>query len=129
MKFYLYKIFSIIFLLAVFNFTGCAQENNSKEISVQELKEMQNENPDLVILDVRTPAELVGPLGKIEGVVNIPVQELEQRINEVEKYKDKDIAIICRTGNRSGAAQKVLEKHGIESVNVQGGMVEYRELE
>lgn len=107
---------------------GYAQDKDTAAVmTVTELKEAMQNDTSLVILDVRTPEELKGPLGKIEGVVNIPVQELEQRINEVEQYKNKNIAVICRSGKRSAAAQEILSKHGIKSKNVVGGMLKYRE--
>lgn len=112
-------------LLTILNILGCAQQKDST-MNVTELKEKIKNNPSLVVLDVRTPEELQGPLGKIDGVVNIPVQQLEARIGEVEKYKGKEIAVICRTGHRSGIAQEILSKHGIKAINVKGGMTEYR---
>ena len=110
----------------MFNIFGCAQDKNT-EMTITELKQGMKENPDLLILDVRTPAELTGSLGKIDGVINIPVQELVARMGELEKYKDKDIAVICRTGNRSGTATRILREQGYKAKNVLGGMVEYRE--
>lgn len=115
-------------VLIISNFVSCAQtvppENN---ITVSELKKQMKENPDLIILDVRTPEELSGPLGKIDGVINIPVQELEKRVEELNKYKDKEIAVICRTGHRSGIGTEILLKHGFTKVeNVEGGMTAYR---
>lgn len=112
-------------LLTILNILGCAQQKDST-MNVTELKEKIKNNPSLVVLDVRTPEELQGPLGKIDGVVNIPVQQLEARIGEVEKYKGKEIAVICRTGHRSGIAREILSKHGIKAINVKGGMTEYR---
>jgi rhodanese-related sulfurtransferase len=97
------------------------------KITVTELKTRMQTNPDLVILDVRTPEELNGPLGKIDGVINIPVKELENRVDEIEKYRGKEIAVICRTGHRSGIGTEILLKHGFTRVeNVEGGMTAYR---
>jgi len=79
-----------------------------------------------VILDVRTPAELESSLGKIDGVVNIPLHELEGRLNELEAYKDYQIAVICKIGIRSGKATEILTKNGFNAKNVLGGMTEYR---
>jgi rhodanese-related sulfurtransferase len=115
-------------VLIISNFVSCAQtvppENN---ITVSELKKQMKENPDLIILDVRTAEELNGPLGKIDGVINIPVQELEKRVEELNKFKDKEIAVICRTGHRSGIGTEILLKHGFTKVeNVEGGMTAYR---
>ncbi len=118
-----------VLVLILSNFVACAQtvppENN---ITVKELKNQIKENPNLIILDVRNPDELKGPLGKIDGVINIPVQDLGNRIAELDKYKDKEIAVICRTGHRSSIGTKILLKNGFKKVeNVEGGMTAYRE--
>jgi rhodanese-related sulfurtransferase len=118
-----------VIALILSNFVACAQtvppENN---ITVKELKTQIKENPNLIILDVRSPDELKGPLGKIDGVINIPVQDLGNRIGELDKYKNKEIAVICRTGHRSSIGTKILLKNGFKKVeNVEGGMTAYRE--
>ncbi len=119
---------NIFFLLLVFNIYSCAQ-TDGHELSVSDLNKLVQTDKSLVILDVRTPSELVGPLGKMDNVLNIPVQDLAQRIGELEKYKDKDIAVICRTGRRSAIATNILVEQGFKARNVLGGMVEYRHLE
>lgn len=121
------------FFITIFNFACKNQDQNQKgndsyNISVAELKEEMKNDPDLVILDVRTPQELVGEHGKIEGVINIPVQELGKRISELNQYKDKNIAVICRSGNRSVMATKILLQHGFKAKNVMGGMKAYNKL-
>lgn len=126
-----YRLFIAIMLLVLFYAAGCTNkvEKDSakgKDITVQELKDKMKTDTSLVVLDVRTPEELTGPLGKIDGAINIPVDQLESRIGEVEKLKGKDIAVICRSGHRSKRAQGILEKHGIEAMNVLGGMTGYR---
>jgi len=118
----------IMLILSVMTLYSCAQ-NKEYSMSVAELKKAVKTDSPLVILDVRTPAELKGPLGKIDGVINIPVQELESRLGELDIYKNKNIAVICRSGNRSGAAQKILTKHGFKAKNVLGGMMDYRQSE
>jgi rhodanese-related sulfurtransferase len=116
----------IAVLILLFSLTGCAQNNPSNTISVDEFKEKINLNDDsFIVLDVRTLAELNGPLGKIEGAVHIPVQELDRRYRELDKYKDKIIAVICRTQNRSSAAAEFLREKGFNAVCVYGGMMEY----
>lgn len=118
-----------IFFLSIFFINACAQDDSKTTMSVTELKEKLPTDTTLVLLDVRTPQELVGPLGKIDGVINIPLQEIEGRLNELEEYKDKQIAVICRVGSRSGIATKILLKNGFNAINVLGGMTEYRALE
>lgn len=113
-------------LLFLFSLTGCAQQNSNEYISVNELKsKIGIKDTSLIVLDVRTLAELNGPLGKIDGVIHIPVQELERRFHELDKYKDKYIAVICRTQNRSTAAAEFLREKGFNAVCVNGGMTEY----
>jgi len=119
----------VIMLLSMFNFInflGCAQQDKDSTMTVQDLKKLMKDDSTLVILDVRTPAELVGPLGKIDNVINIPIQELENRAGELREYKDKEIAVICRSGNRSNTGTKILREQGYKAKNVLGGMIEYR---
>jgi rhodanese-related sulfurtransferase len=80
----------------------------------------------MIVPDVRTPEELIGPLGKINSAINIPVQVLEQRITELEPYKNKEIVVICRTQNRYAVAVSILEKNGYKAKNVLGGMMQFR---
>lgn len=118
----------LIMLLSIFNFInflGRAQQNTDSTITIEQLKLQMKSDSALVILDVRTPAELVGPLGKIERVINIPIQELQDRIDELEKYKDKEIAVICRSGNRSNTGTRILRENGYKAKNVLGGMIEF----
>lgn len=123
-----YKYFAVVIFAALFFFNGCAQ-NGTKSISVSQLRNEMKTDSSLVILDVRTPQELSGPLGKIDGVINIPLQVLADKMNELQKYKDKKIAVICRTGHRSGIAAKMLSEKGYNVENVLGGMTEYRKTE
>ena len=95
-------------------------------ISINELKERIINDSTLVILDVRTPEELTGPLGKLEKVINIPVQELENRLSELEKFRNREIAVICKIGKRSATATDFLLQNGFNAKNVLGGMIEYR---
>jgi rhodanese-related sulfurtransferase len=96
-------------------------------ISVTEAQAMIAKDSTVIVLDVRTPAEYIGDLGHVEHSVLIPVQELEQRMGELEKYKGRKILAICRTGRRSGNATGILVKSGFDAVNVGGGMVKWKE--
>ena len=119
----------VIMFLSMFNFInflGYAQQDKDSTMTVQDLKKLMKDDSTLVILDVRTPAELVDPLGKIDNVINIPIQELESRIGELKKYKDKEIAVICRSGNRSNIGTKILRENGFNAKNVLGGIIEFR---
>ncbi len=122
-------IFISIILSAV-NFVGCAQTADENAITVDQLRKMMGNDSNLVLLDVRNPYELEDKsLGHIDGVLNIPLPELEKRLSELDEFKDKDIAVICRSGRRSGIATDLLVKNGFNAVNVLGGMVQYRATE
>jgi len=120
-----FKIF-IPLLLFLFPFYGCAQNESVSSVTVKEFKEMiKNNDSTMIILDVRTDAELTGALPKIEGALHIPVQQLEERVDELEKYKDKEIVVVCRTQNRSSKAAEFLDGKGYDAKFVIGGMYEY----
>ena len=109
-----------------FTSTNFAQQDQSSTITMQQFKEKLKNDKQIIVLDVRTEEELAGPLGKIDNAINIPIQVLEKRINELEPYKDKEITVICRTQNRSAVAVNILQKNGYKAKNVLGGMVEFR---
>jgi rhodanese-related sulfurtransferase len=117
-----------IFVIVFLHLTAViyAQQDQTNSITMQEFKDILKSNKPIVLLDVRTPEELTGPLGKIDQAINIPIQNIEQRINELTPYKDKEIIIICRTQNRSSVALNILKKNGYKAKNVLGGMVEFR---
>ena len=123
------RIIMFLSIFSVINFLGCAQQDKDSTMTVEELRRLMKSDSTLVILDVRTPGELVGSLGKLESVINIPINELQSRVNELAKYKDKEIAVICRSGNRSNTGTRILRENGYQAKNVLGGMIEYRRQE
>jgi phage shock protein E len=66
------------------------------------------------IVDVRTPAEFMG--GHVEGSINIPLQELVERVDEVNALQ-QPIILCCASGNRSGQATQYLQSIGIDCSN------------
>lgn len=66
------------------------------------------------IIDVRTPQEFVG--GHVTGSVNIPLQEIPQRIDEIKELTG-EIILCCASGNRSGQATMYLRSLGIDCSN------------
>ncbi len=123
-----YLIYSV--LLSALFFVSYAQTTDLSSITVDQLREKMSADSGLVLLDVRTPAELEDEsLGHIDGVLNIPVQELESRLSELEEYKIDEIYVICRSGKRSAAATIILLENGFNAINVEGGMLQYRATE
>ena len=74
------------------------------------------------LLDVRTPTEFSA--GYIEGAVNIPVDNLRDRLSELPR--DKQIAAYCQVGQRGYIATRILIQSGFNVVNVSGGYKTYR---
>ena len=118
-----------LFIILILNIIACAQKEKKYTMQMTEFIEKYKSDTSLVVLDVRTEKELSGSLGKLDRIINIPVQVLENRIDELSKYKGNEIAVICRTGNRSDLATEILRAKGFNARNVLGGMAEYRKLE
>lgn len=121
-----YFFITVVFFAAAALFLYAQQEPDNS-MTVKELKEAIKKDSTLIVLDVRMPGELVSDLGKIDNVINIPVQELESRIDEMKKYKKNKIAVVCRSGRRSAVATGILQKSGYKAVNVSGGMFAWRD--
>jgi phage shock protein E len=66
------------------------------------------------IIDVRTPSEFNG--GHVEGSINIPLYEVQQRLNEI-KAMPQPIILCCASGGRSGQAAYYLSDQGVDCVN------------
>ena len=112
-------------VLVVFGVVLFGQSGNKKAVSVEDAQAMIVKDSLVVILDVRTPAEYTGELGHVKHSILIPIQELEQRLGELDSCKDKTILAICRTGRRSGNATEILGTRGFKVLNVEGGMVQW----
>jgi rhodanese-related sulfurtransferase len=74
------------------------------------LARIGSKDPDLVVLDVRTPAEYAA--GHVPGALNIPHDVLASRIAELAAARDKQVVLYCRSGRRSSLAADVLSKAG-----------------
>lgn len=80
---------------------------------------------DCVVLDVREDSEF--KQGHIANAVHIPAGQLKQRLNELDKYRDRNLVAYCRTGYRSNSAAALLRKQGFDKVhNLAGGIVAWQ---
>lgn len=85
----------------------------------EELMHKLASNEKITVLDVREPAEYA--FNRIPGATPIPLGELEERIHELNP--DDEIHVVCRTGNRSDLACRMLTDKGFKHVkNVESGM-------
>ncbi|SDH86534.1 Rhodanese-related sulfurtransferase [Alteribacillus persepolensis] len=101
-----------------------AKEDTKHEdvIDLEELRKKIAGNEDITVLDVREPAEYA--FGHIPGAVNIPLGELDNRMDEINQ--ENDLHVVCRTGNRSDLASQKLSEKGFKNVkNVVPGMTKW----
>lgn len=107
---------AILLVISVLAYTQLQSENKPlfeySDVTVEQAKQLIEERPKLVILDVRTVSEYED--GHIEGAILIPVQEIEDRLDELSK-KD-EILVYCRTGNRSSTAIDIMQADGFTKI-------------
>jgi len=97
-------------------------------IDIPEFRQRLDTENNLLVLDVRTPEDFVGEQGHIEEAVNIPVENLQQRMDEIANYLEQPVAIVCRTDKRSAKAALLLTEEGFADVHVvRGGMTKWIE--
>jgi len=113
----------LLFFVLTFSMYCC-----SKNVDVISMSEFQDKILDnkTVVLDVRTEEEYFGPLGHINGSILIPINELEDRLDELNDYKENTIYVVCRSGNRSGFGKDILNENNFTAVNVDGGMLDWK---
>lgn len=129
----IWKIFIVIFISIAtffilnkkFNFikkiyaATHSVEGTYETISLAKVKELSDKNQG-IILDVRNSKELTSD-GFIKGMVNIPLNELETRLNELDK--NKTYITFCAVGGRSLKAAAILSQKGFKNVlNAEDGM-------
>ena len=102
------------------NMAGFMVENIAagilKQFHMEDIAELPRDG-SITLLDVRTEWEY--RRGHIESFVNIPVDELRERLDEIEK--EKPVYVICQSGLRSYIACRILNGYGIEAYNFSGG--------
>ncbi len=102
-----------------------------RDISTQELKREIERNPDLVLIDIRTPSEVEGMGGAIKAAqnVNIPRGWLEFRVTGHARRKDTPIVVYCGANIRSPLAAHTLQQMGYTNVrNYADGFIGWRKL-
>jgi rhodanese-related sulfurtransferase len=81
---------------------------------------------DAVVIDIREPGEFAQL--HILNARSVPLGEIEARIKELERFKEKPVIVSCATGNRSGSAASALRKHGFTNVvNLAGGIAAWQQ--
>ena len=95
-------------------------------ITAEELKSKMDQGMQFHLLDVREPVEhaeyniggTLLPLGRI----------MSMQIDDIEEWKDEEVIVYCRSGNRSGQACLMLDTMGFSNtLNLAGGMIAWQE--
>ncbi|MCE9677729.1 FAD-dependent oxidoreductase [Shewanella sp. AS1] len=108
----------------VLNQAGFVASNALKGLSrLCHTQEIDAVNEQQILLDVRNPGELA-KMGAIEGALNIPVDQLRDRLSELPK--DKEILVFCYVGLRGHVAYRMLVNAGFKAKNLTGGLKTYQ---
>jgi rhodanese-related sulfurtransferase len=95
-------------------------KNRGNAVSAIEATRLQNDK-EAVFLDVREDKEY--KRGHVPNARHVPLGQLEKRLHELEKYRNRPVILCCETGMRSQKACGMLKKQGFEQVfNLTGGL-------
>lgn len=123
-----FKVLSVGMLLVVTlsSAIGCSKGSSEayNEIDSTKTVELIGETKNTLVIDVRDADAYAE--GHLTNAINIPFDEFEEKIADLEGYKDQTIVLICNTGNKSGKAGKMLVDKGFTKVyNAEDGMDEF----
>jgi rhodanese-related sulfurtransferase len=96
-------------------------QGESREVSRDEARKLIDEGAQLV--DVRADHEW--EVGRIAGATHVPLPELPQRLEEIDK--DRPVVVYCRGGNRSTMATDALAEAGYDAAKLSEGIVGWSE--
>ena len=119
---------SVIILLCIFGFVGCAKqednmENTYQQITPKEAKTIMDTESGYTIIDARTEEEFAE--GHIENAILIPEYEIANRAEKELTDKEQLILVYCRSGRRSKIASEELVKLGYTNVKEFGGIIDW----
>lgn len=101
-----------------------AQQSSVIDINIPFFMKVTKNNPDAVVMDVRTPEEIAE--GKIRGAMEIDYysEDFKQQLDTLDR--DNMYYIYCRSGNRSRKAAEMMQEMGFKKVfNLEGGYTAY----
>ena len=98
-----------------------SDDDKVPEISVHDLKQRRDAGTAPFVLDVREPYE--ADIASIGADQLIPVDQLAERLDELEAGKDEEIVVHCRSGGRSAKATELLRRKGYNASNLAGGVL------
>ena len=108
-----------LLLAACLPLAPAAGTENEAAISQAELMEVLASGQAPALIDVRTPEEFQS--GHIPGAINIPLQSLPRRVNELAAYQDRELVLYCEVGGRAARGGSWLASRGFRQVRLLDG--------
>jgi len=105
--------FAMVFTVACYSATTETGDSITPEV----LSAIEHE---ALIVDVRTPEEFAN--GHYPGAINIPHETILDVLNQLGVTADTSVILYCRSGNRSGQAEQVLQEKGFTEARNAGGL-------
>ena len=105
--------FAMVFTVACYSATTETGDSITPEV----LSAIEHE---ALIVDVRTPEEFAN--GHYPGAINIPHETILEGLNQLSVTADTSVILYCRSGNRSGQAEQVLQEKGFTEARNAGGL-------
>ena len=102
-----------------------------REVMPWDLEERMRANPDLMVVDVREPYEfdamhIVGSLNVPRGILESACEwDYEETEPDLVQARDREIVVVCRSGQRAYSATRCLVQHGFDARVLSGGMLSY----
>ena len=101
-------------LLGAMYLMPAAAADSATMTQAELLKRLEQKDPGLVVLDVRTAAEF--DAGHVPGARNVSHDLLASRIDELADARDKQVVLYCRSGRRTLLAEDILRKAGFKNL-------------
>lgn len=122
------KVFALLFLSLVL-MPGCRAFRNRERPPFRKIKppvafEVLRDNPDVLIVDLRTRQEFLGDTGHIYSARNIPLERLPERILEIAPFRDDTFLVYCRESDSCGEeGMAILISSGFDNaILIDGGI-------
>jgi len=109
--------FVVLSLMLIWSFVAPSIRGFAEMRPVEIVKLINDD--ETVVLDVRSENEFLD--GHIVGSINVPAGYLAKRLEELEKYKQKAVVVVCKSGARSKVGCAMLRKAGFENVTALAG--------
>ncbi|MCP5184205.1 MAG: rhodanese-like domain-containing protein [Pseudomonadales bacterium] len=119
-----HALLSGTFLVLLALFIRNEVNRGGQGVSAQELVELVNKQ-NAVVVDLRDKKEF--DQGHLVGAINIPYASLDSRVEELKKYHERPVVLVCRMGQHAGTAGTQLRKQGFTNISrLTGGFMEWR---